>query len=141
MKQRTVKFLPGIHLDELVYEKVLNWKRIELNPPRRGMNWMWDRQEGNLEQFSQRVPPISKELDLAWRLLADFRYADIRKSDFDCGDKNIWSCYLKTPTVNGKTGCEAHGLTPAHAICLAALRSVGVIIEEEVQNEPNGQVG
>ena len=126
-----IKYEPGIELDRMIAEKIFGWKRIPLDPPRFGLSWYYEPLEGCMYFNVQKPLRYSTNLKAAWRILELFQYADVRKNAYHGTD---WTVYLKSPVTEGFTGSEATGVSAAHAICLAALRSVGVIIEEEVQD-------
>lgn len=116
----------GKKLDILVAEKVMGWKKIQLSPPKRDLDWMWDKLEGCLAQNCQTCPNYSTDISVAWQVvekfLPHFRLECNDLSDYvEPEDKKRWHCDI---WVAGKAVCCVSADTAPEAICLAALKAV-----------------
>ena len=121
---------PGPELDALVAEHVMGWKKIQVKQKKFNISWMWDRKEACLFREVQVAPAFSTDLKLAWEVLVkNHEYVSVQKGMYTYPIQEQWTVYLKTPYNNDTaTGVEANGETAAHAICLAALKAVGVSV-------------
>lgn len=121
---------PGIELDVLVAEKVMGLKVVKNKSGSKLGGYYytigepnWFDIQGDM-QLSNPVPPYSEDIAAAWQVVEKLRGFS-RLYDFDLygyGDDE-W-----TATFTTDAEFKAFGESAPHAICLAALRAVGVIL-------------
>lgn len=103
----------GRELDALVAEKVMGWT-VALED--RGPCRVWRPHENSAER-SQPIPPYSTSIEAAWEVVEKMRQ---REFGFSLNDAWI-AWFLAAPNEY-----QADADTAPHAICLAALKAVGV---------------
>jgi hypothetical protein len=113
---------PGPELDALVAEYIMGWKKIPIDIC--GLDWMWDKREGCFLNEVRTVPNYSTDLNKAWELVGRAAGAltlteNLRQPG---SDKLAWEAWFDPFEEDW-----AVGESPAHAICLAALKIHGVI--------------
>jgi hypothetical protein len=120
---------PGPKLDALVAEKVFGWRRIYLRPnkevePR--IPWMWDKNEGCLISECQQTPAYSTSIAAAWEVWSKlFAAQDQIALTLINGEYKVCEgSYGNFGGMDMSTYPTAK--TAPHAICLAALKAVGV---------------
>jgi hypothetical protein len=113
---------PGPELDALVAEHIMGWRKIPVEG--RDFTWMWDKKEGCFRWEVQQCPAYSTVLFMAWELVGKAAGAltlteNLRQPG---SDKLAWEAWFDPFEEDW-----AVGESPAHAICLAALKIHGVI--------------
>lgn len=111
---------PGRELDALVAEKVMGWTPYQEDIPdpfTEGTYTSWDDDKGR----SHMIPPnystdiaAAMEMEAKINLLTGKMLAKLRPGEWCIMQQRDGTLYF-----------EHHGESPAHAICLAALKAVG----------------
>lgn len=114
----------GRELDALVAEKVMGWKRL-YRVDWHGMDWMWDKKQGALYPEIQTTPQYSTSIEAAWEVVGKFTFFYLWR-DGKLLDGQ-WECKL---TEKDEREFYVVAPTAPHAICLAALRAVGVDVDK-----------
>lgn len=114
--------------DALVMEKVFGWKQTSTSC-RCGASiaWMKPRETGAWEMAGcvcHHKPSVTTEIAAAWQVVMEMR-SDVWDMVFEI-DEHMWRCSFKRP-FHRHIG-KAVEKTAPEAICLAALRAVGVDI-------------
>lgn len=117
----------GIELDELVAEKVMGWKKIDLTRVHfdtRGLKWMWDKKEGYPYSEVQKTPEYSRDIAAAWEVVEKLKSKGFL---FAVNTANDWEVEFNLNEgrflQNGDTIGMGRASTAPHAICLAALKA------------------
>jgi hypothetical protein len=119
---------PGRELDALVAKQVIGWKRIYESGPN-GEPGCLD--EHQIERNDDEIPHYSTSIEAAWQVVEKMEFSMPDTWTFSLfGGRRDWHVEIDSndgkflqnaASVNVFTRAE----TPAHAICLAALKAVG----------------
>lgn len=125
MGRREEAMKPGRELDVLIAEKVMNLSKEEM--------WgIMDYYSDGSPALAPNFPPYSSDIAAAWEVVEKLKYFDIQAPGAPCnGDEyentsSNWRIELKV--LDCAYSIYSEGETAPHAICLAALRSVGVVV-------------
>lgn len=113
----------GPELDALVAFQVMGWKfghGDDVGP-------VWTGPNGEWPPMDHAPPPYSTEIQWAWqvveKLVKEKLYVDVGNGKNPSGP--YWVCRIDEADPEGERIWQAYAKTPALAICLAALKSVG----------------
>lgn len=109
---------PGRELDALVAEKVMGWTGIE-NDNLDGTDWYAGSPPGS--EGHAEVPAFSTDISAAWEVVEEVNR------------KNVYGFRLHNPgngVWEASWNVLAEGMSAPLAICLAALKAVGVEVSE-----------
>jgi len=117
----------GRELDALIAEKVMGWHNNEANPSQPGMWGINDYREDGTPVLMPDFPAYSEDIAAAWEVVEK-----IKRNGFKLQfDYDTWIAYWSHEDFlcGSEEALEPFGRadTAPHAICLAALKAVGVI--------------
>lgn len=133
---------PSRELDALIAEKVMGWVKVERQEQLEGKTW--NGKPFTIEQFHNicsmdiawlvngelslhEQPHCSTDISAAWevvsKLQTQFNLIRIDRNEM----KNLWTVIVSDEAMEKTT--LAYGDTAPHAICLAALKAVGVNVD------------
>lgn len=125
---------PGRELDALVAENVLGYTRSNVYKDENGEPWMLGpKPYGHIPFPARELSKFSTDIAAAWSVLE--KLIDRANNDKDFKDKGPW--HVKQNLLGGwavflgdRGGIIVSCETVPHAICLAALKAVGVELVE-----------
>jgi len=118
----------GSELDAQIAEKVFGWKKIYRKDypdsgDWRGLDWMWDKNEGALYWTAQFAPKYSTDISIAWTVIEKLKethphlYFQLHENK-GTGERYIAQFH----DFNVEEQYQGQSNNVAHAICLAALK-------------------
>ena len=116
---------PGPELDALVAEKVMGW-RMDDN---KHLNLAWDPKRSPNDGL-RCIPDYSTDIAAAWEVVEKLDTLALSRGDI--ADISVWVAQFVTEGPGYPVNIQAIAKTPTHAICLAALKAVGVEVKEGV---------
>jgi hypothetical protein len=119
---------PGNELDNLVAENVMGWIRV---PPGHELAGFWQTPDGDYRKgyedlggYWSDTPPFSQSISAAWEVVNNFPAASFHLSKHPTIPKWEASFGIGFAKEERFSYMNGEGETPAHAICLAALRVI-----------------
>ncbi len=113
----------GRELDALVAEKVMGWVFQKATRPFEYPGWSLP--NGDFKNIAE-LPPVSTNIAAAWQVVEKVRELTVSLNNADG-----WECCFSTTNgsflVAGDEEFYGRASTAPHAICLAALRAMGVL--------------
>lgn len=107
---------PGRELDCAVAEKVMGWTRVPAESGRKEL-WAYPEMHPEANMWNVEVPNYSTDISTAWKVVE--KIGNIVLSGPEA-ESNKWLATFDTEKGS------SWGNTAPHAICLAALKAVGV---------------
>jgi len=130
---------PGRELDALVAEKAMGWKLQcyesgvyatepgQYDDASKNDGWLWEGDEVSREAYEFNP---STDISAAWEVVEKLNFLSFTVSRENCcGVRCDVVCYNDVD-MKDKVIVAGEALTAPHAICLAALKAVGVKIEK-----------
>jgi hypothetical protein len=132
---------PGPELDALVAEKAIGFRRATAETAPNFAHHIdvlkqtWFLSDEERGTCFSAVPEYSTEIAAAWevveKLIAKHYFPSVQHLPGDRGEENFWECTLGWEKLPGadlglREYVSATASTAPHAICLAALKAVGV---------------
>lgn len=110
---------PGRELDALIAERVMGWRNI---PTASVPDRPWIDEHG---MGFQDLKPYSTDISAAWEVVEKLGgFLDLKRYVLIQGQGMKCIADFVSHRAYGKPSCSAIADTPAHAICLAALKAV-----------------
>lgn len=123
----------GRELDVLIAEKVMQWTHRTVRNPVENY-WQWSNAEG---KDTALLPHFSTDMAAAWQVLEELRKKKWSIEISDNGAEAGWNCSIFSDRdSDGKIMetwqviADEDAATVSLAICLAALKAVGVNVDE-----------
>ena|SRR5258706_9749470 len=116
-------------IDALVAEKLMGWKKYPANSPENKMDFdQWVGEDQRVVPQTE-PPPYSTNISDAWIVVEKMKKDWLILIDNDKSGK--WDAFFKHMTAEDKSYTSFNQESAPMAICLAALKSFGVTIEEK----------